>query len=163
MRHLLCMALLTGCSTGAVGRWEILSVNIGDVSVADAGFVDITGLEADRLYEDDVVLLRYAWRPSDETFIPDPTPDIISASTNPEDLVEGEDSLKLDYPLANGGGLSTALSVLARTSAEMVLEDPDFDSGKGMTWLLSRSGTLSEDSDPQDSDPQDSSPGDSGQ
>ncbi|MFT5682590.1 MAG: hypothetical protein ACI8RZ_003512 [Myxococcota bacterium] len=54
-----------------------------------------------------------------------------------EELVDGEDTLKLDFPLANGDGLSTSLSSL---------EDTAFDDGVGMTWLLSRSGALAEDS-----------------
>ena len=144
---LLCGAMLSGCTYGAVGRWEILAVNIGEDSVADAGFLDLIGLEADRIYETNIVLLRYAWDPVSGEFVPDATPDISSVSTNAEQLVKGETTLNMDFPLADGTTAATAMSILARTSDEMVLEDTAFAEGAGMTWLLSRSGELSADED----------------
>ena len=120
------LLMLVGCGFNAVGRWEILAVNIGESSVADAGFVDMAGLEANRIYEPNAVLLRYSFQPVDGTFVPDPTPEVSEASTNAEQLLDGEATFNYDFPMADGSTVPATMSVLAHSGGQMVLEDVDF-------------------------------------
>ena len=143
MPAVLLLVFLAGCSGSVAGRWEILTISAGDEQVEDAGFVDLSGLEADRIGEPHVALLRYMLDVADGSLVPDPTPDTIAVATNVEDLRTAESTLSLAYPTTTTDlTLPAVLSVTEVAAGQMLLEDPDFNDGVGMRWLLSRSDAL---------------------
>lgn len=125
------LAGLCGC-TSYTGMWDMTEITIGDASVTDAGFIEM------REGGGSIMLWRYRYDALAGAFFPDPDPSPLPIALNPDYLKgpEGQSQALIElgpeeFALAN-------LVVARDRGSTLVLEDPEFMLGLGMTWELAR-------------------------
>ncbi|MCB9779872.1 MAG: hypothetical protein H6742_15005 [Alphaproteobacteria bacterium] len=93
--------LLAGCGMDVVGTWQIESLSVDGVAVADAGFVDIRSNGDVSSGVPNAWMTRYWWDPDAGAWTPDPTPFVQTASFDVFAFQDdpGATALKLDFPV----------------------------------------------------------------
>lgn len=138
-RRLPLLLLLTGCGHDVIGTWQIETLSVDGVAVADAGFVDIRSNGDVSAGTPNAWMSRYWWDPVAGEWVPDPTPFVQTASFDVFRFQDdpGEAQLTLDFPVGPVAVEPAGFFPDNPRAGTWELTDPDWAHGT-LTFELTR-------------------------
>lgn len=125
------LLLLAGCGLDVVGTWQIDRMSVAGSAIDDAGFLDIrnNGDVSSGLLH--AAFFRYWWDAEGDTWTPDPTPLVGTASFDVFAFQDepGAAELRLDFPVSAQLVERAVFLPEAPRGGAWELSDPDWTHG----------------------------------